>query len=226
MVVDAVQSHVPYVSRRLLTNYTNYTVCPIGFVIPQDPDHHEVDWVENTNCAVGCKSPIFDPDSWENANTIASQVNIIGMCCLTFLITSHLLNAKEVSKSIWISTIYSAIPTFVDFVQFRRTFHERFCIDNAVPITSSSGMTGCTIQSFVSIMCGIGLVTSWALHSFQIFMMIIGFKNRTGGGNRETNISKSHESMLFGVIILVPLIITIVVFSIGVQGYSDTPGDK
>ena len=104
----------------------------------------------------------------------------------------------------------SALPTFVDFYQFRQPFEKRFCKNIAITITASDGINSCNVQSFVSLFCGIALALSWAMQSIQIYLAIV---------LRIPNKQK-YDQISYVCTLLPPLAIAIAIFSLKKEGYT------
>lgn len=195
--------------RRVLATYSE---CPYGFVIPEDPNNSLVQWVKGTNCAVGCKSPVLDEKTWNSWDQFANVLNIVSFVGILLLLVSFWCNGT-VTSVVLIASILSFISTFVAFVQHRRTFMERFCIDNAVPVSASDGITGCTIESFLTIYCALAISLAWAVQMVHIYLLVV----------QKVPQHKIPYNVYYAVIFLPPLVMVSLIFKNGMQGYN--PGN-
>lgn len=194
---------------------TTYTRCPVGFVIPDHPSDPDVEYAADSNCAIGCKSPILAPDNWDSASGFVRTVNLIGLVCIFFLFlstTSRYSGRGASSDShilVVIISLFSGLSTIITFVQRQRPFEDQFCRDNAVPLSAEDGVSMCAVDSWINMCTGFGLALAWARQSFQI-MWVLAFRKPAPLSDRT----------MVALLVLTPLIIDIVAFSSEVQGYS------
>lgn len=210
--VSLANSDVAIPRQRQLTTYER---CPAGFVIPDNPSDPDVEFAADSNCAIGCKSPILGPHTWHTAITFVKTVNLIGLICLLFLFVSvstlYMGEQRQGESRVLLLLIclFSGLATIITFVQRHRPFQDQFCRDNATPITAKDGVTMCAVESWFSLYSGFGLALAWAVQSFQI-MWVLTFHEAP----------PLSDATIVAMLVLLPLVVDIIVFSSGAQGYS------
>lgn len=135
---------------------TSYTEsCPPGFVIPDDPDNPDVQWITGTSCAIPCRAPLWTEDEWDyyinTANRIPIAGTIFGIITLLYIIYTK---SWEENYLMIVYTIVALVASSQswNFVS-RESFDERMCIDNAVNFMQKYRHGPCITQGVILHYC-------------------------------------------------------------------------
>ena len=202
-------------------NYYNYGVynisgienaCPKGFLIPDNPNDMDNEWINGTACAVACMSPINSDAYYDLQLFLLSAITWVGSVCIVLLaLTMLVTQANRQNYIIYATILMSALPTLYTLVITFIPQEQHFCRDNTNAITGEDGFNSCSTQSFINIYSALGLVFVWVLQMWDIFVNVVYGK---------TEKLVSHRTECCILIYLVPLLPCIVVFASDHQGYN------
>mmetsp|Transcript_34278 Transcript_34278/g.47090 ORF Transcript_34278/g.47090 Transcript_34278/m.47090 type:complete len:711 (+) Transcript_34278:39-2171(+) len=134
--------------RLLLTTSPNYmadanmdaasvaVVCPGSFVVPANPQDPNVQWVEDTGCAVPCVNPYWLPEDWTRLTDAALAIPIVGLVlCLVMALALVWDDVLESRPLLALYTLLSGTVSLWSIVVNARPAQDRFCRDNAVNLS-------------------------------------------------------------------------------------------
>jgi len=155
-------------------------VCPTGFVIPDNPDHPLVEYVNRTcteygDCAFSCVShPRYTPEQYDMIFTIR-LCSVIFTGTIAFIaVNLWSMDRKNYGNNFFVilyacSMCVSSSMLGFAFIPGRA---KRFCEDNAVPIYDHP-QSACSTEGF-GMLAGVMVIGfCWCFQSWDLFKRII-----------------------------------------------------
>lgn len=200
-------------SSRNLTEIIQYYRCPGPFVLPENPLDPEVRWIEGTNCAYPCRNAIYSSEEYAIFERTADISAMIGLLFVGILIISWSLDRKHNKKGLVLLLAYlSAITSIAILVTSTQPYQERFCKDNAIPISHDDGATTCAAQSFMLFYAGLACCYSWCAVAIALFAKVVM--------NMNLNHQKKKLRLLYVLTVFgLPLLPLIYIFASNSYGY-------
>lgn len=150
------------------TGTLNLTICPDGFVTPDDPTDRGNDMVRNSTCAIACISPVYTESTWAMQAEMIKYVSWIGIVALSILLVTTYWDGKSLNRFVLCTVYYSGLlaATFI-WMGFYSP-ERKFCRDNSVVLTQDDGLTPCIIEAAICIYTGLGIVYTWYVFNLSI----------------------------------------------------------
>lgn len=198
---------------------TSYTEsCPDGFVIPDDPDNPDVQWVTGTACAIPCRAPVWTKDEWDSfidtADNIPIAGTIAGMITLFYIIFTK--SWEENYLMITYTVVALVASTQAWNFAARESFDDRMCIDNAVNFMQKYRHGPCVTQ---------GVILHYCIMSCTAILLCMGIE-RFLVHHKLTDWTR-HPAYLFlqfSAVFLYPIIPVVIVAGSQDYGYSKSQG--
>eukprot|EP01040_Poterioochromonas_malhamensis_P015104 gene15104-16846_t len=198
---------------------TSYaTSCPSGFVIPDDPNNPDVQWVTGTACAIPCRAPLWTHDEWDyyksTANHIPIAGTVFGMLCLIYILYTKTWEENYLMIAYNIVALVASTQSW-NFIE-RGDFDDRMCIDNAVNFMQKYRHGPCVTQGVILHFCF--MACSAILLCMAVERMLVHHKL--------TDWTR-HPVYLLAQLLLVffyPIIPVVVVAANNAYGFSKTQG--
>ena len=147
--------------------------CPFGFVLPDNPSDPDIEWVNGTNCAISCLSPITERGAFLDGQVIVDFFGWLGFIGLCINLMSYKVSPKEMHYLTYYNVRFALAATFFTILQSFQKVEDRFCRDNANAISGRDGFVLCNVQATVAIYVSAGTVLCWAAQIFHIFNLIV-----------------------------------------------------
>jgi len=145
--------------------YPYITLCPHGFVVPDNPSNPRTQWIPNTGCAIACKIPLFTDAEWDSFILTARVVSYTGLVLGLMLLFTQLIDPiKRMEHMITCLAVVSLIHTVMSSVTHIYEPEDRLCIDNNIPYEAVDGLWNiCAIQSFFNIFITYAVGICWLM---------------------------------------------------------------
>lgn len=194
-------------------NLTGYEdICPTGFVVPDNPSDPDIEWVNGTNCAVACISPVTNRETFSDGQAMVTLFGYLGFFGLMFLLLTYKVSSKEMHYLTYYNVKFALGATIFTIFQSFQTVEDRFCRDNANAISNRDGFVLCNVQATVAIYVSMGVVVCWAAQLAHVFNLIVLQKTEA-----QANLLKPYYEV---VIIGMPMIPTLILLCSGNIGYA------
>ena len=153
-------------------------LCPSVFVIPDDPTDKDIEWVNGTTCAIGCRTPVWTKQEWFIMDTIGNVFTYVGVPMDVIVIITWSFNKEKRKKQYFVLTfaICSLLVQITMMYTGVTSLEKNFCRSNAVYIQSSDGFTLCNFQSIITSFGILGGGISWTLQSLDIYLKNINIR--------------------------------------------------
>jgi len=150
------------------------TDCPYGFVVPDDPSDEDATMIPGSGCALSCKNPYLTDDEWGSRITIANVLPFIGFFLVIILLVNWLSSKDNPKHYLIISfaTCSGMLSLFL-MIMSGRSFEQKFCRNNAVPLNYKDGTNLCNVQSFGLIYSLLAGCLSWTALAIELFLRIV-----------------------------------------------------
>ena len=183
-------------------NSSGIKICPSVFVYAEDSSEPEIQFIEGTNCATKCISPVWSHSEWKVLLSVCTVAMWIGMPLDIFVIITWSLSKKNRNQYFVLTfAICSFIMQITLVISSFYSMEDIHCRNVAVPMGYRDGFTLCNVQSFLFVYGSFGASISWMLQSFDLFMKVVLKKNDT----------KQFKTLFIGLIFGLPpcLLLTI-----------------
>lgn len=193
------------------------TLCPHGFVIPDNPSDPRTQWIPNTGCAIACKIPLFTDSEWDSFIFLARLVSYIGLLLVLLLLFTQLIDpVKRMQHMVTCLAFVSMVHTVMSCITHSYDPNDRLCVDNNVPYEASDGLWNiCAVQSFFNIFVTYAVGICWLMQSIDLTIRIDSIILWTTGSTEV----KSYWKVYVGCIVVVPTILTLISFFMNKFGY-------
>ncbi len=148
-------------------------VCPISFVIPDNPLDPDVEWVNGTLCAVGCLSSATARDDFYDGQMLIDCLAFLGFVGIAINIASYRVARKRVNYLTFYTMLFPMFGAVFNILTSFQDVESRFCRDNATALTSKDGLTVCSATAVVSIYTTMGTILCWGFQSAHLFNLIV-----------------------------------------------------
>jgi len=171
------------------------TQCPYGFVIPDHPSDPDIEWIEGTNCAIACISPVYTREQYVGGQYLIDFIAWVGFIVIIVNLLSHRVSARKPMHYLKLYHIaFAAITTMMNMLQSLMPIEKRYCRDNANGYTGRDGVNLCTSHAVVIIYLAVCIMTCWTVQIWVIFSAIV-----LGQSARDAATEKStHLYLVFG----------------------------
>jgi len=155
----------------------NQTICPTGFVIPEHPDDHRVQYVDLTitECAFSCVShPRYTPEEYAWVFIVRFWSSIFSGFLALAAVGLWCTDRKNMRHNFFVIVygINMVVAAFVLTLVFFPGPEERFCVDNATPIYDNPEPT-CSIEGFWLAFCFGVMCVCWCCQSYVLYDRIV-----------------------------------------------------
>eukprot|EP01040_Poterioochromonas_malhamensis_P003186 gene3186-3397_t len=200
---------------------TSYaTSCPTGFVVPDDPNNDEVQWVTGTACALACKGgPPWTQAQWHSyikaANSFPIAGTIFGMLTLIYILYTKIWEENYLMLAYTIVALVASTQAW-NFVEYD-DFEDRMCVDNAVNIMQKHRHEGPCITQ--------GVILHYSIMSCSAILLCMAVE-RLFVHHKLTELTR-HPVYLLTQLLLAffyPIIPVVIVAASNAYGYSKTEG--
>ena len=171
------------------------TLCPDGYVVPDKYDKR-TKWVTGTGCAVACRPHILTRDEYHSIELLSYVMGWIGLPMVLLLLVTWVMDKERRKQYLVICFgVMSLITTVIFAASPFLSFQRKFCATNAVSYDKTDGATFCSVEVAASTYAYIGMTTSWALLSFDLFLKVVmNIRN-----------SYSYRAYFIGIVVLLPI---------------------
>jgi hypothetical protein len=148
--------------------------CPYGFVIPDHPSDPDTEWVEGTNCAIGCISPVYERSKYVGGQYLIDFIAWCGFILICVNLLSHRVSTRKPVHYLKLFNLALAmVATVINMITSFFPVEDRFCRDNANGITGRDGINFCTFSSVLLIYVTIGTMICWTIQILVLFNSIV-----------------------------------------------------
>jgi hypothetical protein len=150
-------------------------LCPLGFVVPDDPEDELSVEISGTACHIQCPLAVFTDQQYDTMNTFMFWTNIMGIVFGGYnALTYSIFRSRRKQGIVRGFAICSWLVAVLFFTQMMMapSFGERFCRNNSAPKTQEDGGM-CVFMSIavnqLSFMC----VCYWFCLAFDIWIKAV-----------------------------------------------------
>ena len=158
------------------TNDSNYkTICPTGYVVPDDPGDPRVDWIPGSGCAVSCQAPVWTPAEWTSFYITCLIVPWVAFISGIAWIISTFWGSNKLQSEfpLLLYAITSLVLSCYFGIMHANSFQTQFCKSNAVNYSHDDGFSWCSMQSVMLWYFGLAVALSCDCIALDQFRKVV-----------------------------------------------------